>query len=74
MTTGNQSEVARLREQIAQEYQAAESGLLGLASVARHRFIEARMHMIEGYRQQLTTLVGEKEAATILAQAVWPND
>ncbi len=68
----NQSEVAQLRAQIEREYQAAQSGLSGYASVARHDFIEARMHTIEGYRQQLSTLVGEEEATSIMIEAVWP--
>lgn len=73
MSTTNQSEVAQLRARIEQEYQAAQAGLSGYASVARHAFIDASMHTIEGYRQQLSTLVGEEEATNIMIQAVWPT-
>ncbi len=44
MNEPQKSEVARLREQLATEYQAAKQGLSGLASgTAQHRFITHRM-------------------------------
>jgi hypothetical protein len=39
----NKSEIARLRQQIALEEEAAYRGFYGYATVARHDFIEARM-------------------------------
>lgn len=63
------SEVARLRQQIAQEYEAATRGLTGLASgTAQHRFITARMERIADHHQTLTHLVGVQEATRIVSE------
>lgn len=58
----NKSEVARLRQQIADEYEAAERGLTGVAITGRHDFIQARMEGVGRCCEQLTELVGETEA------------
>jgi len=78
MTKGNQhdtllnepcSEVARLRHQIAQEYEAATRGLTGLAQgTAQHRFITTRMERIADHHQTLTYLVGAQEATRIVGE------
>ena len=58
-----QSEVARLRQLIATEYEAAVRGLTGLAqAAAKHAFIDARMNRVWHYGEQLATHVGEVEA------------
>jgi len=63
----NGSEVARLRLQIDEEYEAAHKGLCGLATgVARHEFIHARMERINGYYKRLVLLVGEDDADELL--------
>ena len=63
----NQSEVARLREQIELQLQAMQQGLHGLASgTARHAFIQARMQRISKYQDDLTRYIGEQEADQLL--------
>lgn len=65
-----ESEVACLKRQIAEEYQAAQHALTGFAVTARHAFITARMENLERCRQQLCVLVGEQESAKIVAETV----
>lgn len=64
----NKSEVARLLQRIDLEYEAAQRGLTGVAMVARHKFITARMEAIGRYHSALQELVGEQEAARLLSQ------
>ncbi len=55
------SEVARLREDIANAYLAAQWGLSGLAfGVSQHQFITVRMQRMQEGHQQLETLLGEE--------------
>lgn len=62
----NKSEVARLRYQIEQEYQAAELAMNGFAvGGTRHQFITAKMEHLGECCAQLTTLVGGQEAMNI---------
>jgi hypothetical protein len=66
------SEVARLREQIQAEYQAAQQGLSGLASgTARHNFITARTEHLAILHDQLAEIVGPDEAIAIVANTIW---
>ncbi len=54
------SEVARLLQQIQQEYEAAQRGLTGVASgSAQHAFITARMERMSALHDQLHDLVGD---------------
>lgn len=63
----NFSEVARLREQVEQEYRAMMLGMTGLAEgSAMHAFISARMARVEGYHNKLVKEVGEEEATQII--------
>ena len=63
----NQSEVARLREQIELQLQAMQQGLRGFAAGnARHAFIQARMQRIGEYQDDLTRQIGEQEADQVL--------
>lgn len=64
----NQSEVARLRQQIEAEYAAAQRGLTGVAVTAKHAFISKRMENIGACQQQLAELVGEQEATGFVYQ------
>jgi len=58
------SEVARIRQQIAEEYQAAQRGLYGLtAGTCRHQFITARMQRMSEAFSQLSALVGSPQEA-----------
>ena len=67
----NQSEVARLMEQITKEYEAATRGFRGLAQgTARHDFINARQENIGVCHEALQELVGENEAIKLVAQAL----
>ncbi len=70
------SEIAHLKQRIAEEYTAAQHGLTGLsAGNARHDFITARMDNLGAIHEQLIALVGQSEAATILVKTVWsPTD
>ena len=65
-----ESEVARLMQQIAAEYQAAQSALTGLAITSRHEFITRKMENLERCREQLSTLVGEEESAKLVAETL----
>jgi hypothetical protein len=63
----NFSEVARLREQVEQEYRAMMQGMTGFAEgSAIHAFISARMARVEGYHGKLAREVGEDEATQII--------
>ncbi len=64
----NCSEVARLMQQIAAEYEAAARGLTGLAyGVANHAFITARQENIAMYVQELRGQVGDQQAFALLS-------
>ncbi len=66
---GMETELRRLLRQIEEEYNAAKSGMNGLASgTARHAFINARMENIDRCRVELTKLVGEGEALKLIVQ------
>ena len=66
-----QSEVARLRQQIALEYEAATRGLHGLAlGTAQHAFITQRMENMAAHHVSLQRLVGADEAAKLLAETL----
>ncbi len=62
------STVAQLRKQIEAEYSAAQRGLEGLAAVARHQYITARMENMDRCHRQLVGLVGEEQALQMVAQ------
>ena len=65
------SEVARLRQRICLEYEAAVRGLSGLAlGTAQHAFITKRMERIGACHETLKGLVGEQEAARFLAESL----
>jgi len=58
-----QSEVALLRQHIADEYEAMKRGLNGLAyGTAKHTFIDVRMKRVDSYHEQLARQIGEQEA------------
>jgi hypothetical protein len=64
------SEVAQLRESIELELVAMRLGLSGLAAgTAKHQFIEARMHQLGTYEDQLTTHIGREQAVLFSCQA-----
>ncbi len=68
----NVSELARLMRQIELANEAAQRGLLGLASgTVRHDFIAARDQRIHTFHQQLIELVGPDQAIKIVAETLW---
>jgi hypothetical protein len=68
---GNQSEVARLREQIDAEYAAAFAGLYGLsAGSARHDFIHRRMERVAEIGAELIERIGKEAAIPLIVQAM----
>ena len=64
-----QSEIMRLREQIAAECQAMNLALYGFASgTAAHNFITARLHRVDMCWHELEEYVGEQEATHIVCE------
>ncbi len=62
-----ESEVAKLRREIAEEYIAAKMGLHGVTSgIARHTVINAKLARIGECHEQLVQLVGPQEAIRII--------
>jgi hypothetical protein len=65
------SEVALIRQQIADEYLAATRGLAGLAyGASQHKFISQRMENMEYGRERLIELVGEEQASAIFIETL----
>ena len=64
----HRSEVARLRQQIELEYEAAMRGLTGTAITAPHEFITARLERIATCHEELKMLVGEQAAIQVVAE------
>jgi hypothetical protein len=65
------SEVARLRQRILLEYEAARRGLTGTAQgTAQHTFITKRLENMSDYHQTLKQLVGEQGAIELLLEVL----
>ncbi|HEU5378687.1 MAG TPA: hypothetical protein VFV38_24970 [Ktedonobacteraceae bacterium] len=62
----NQSDIARILNQIEAEYVAARRGLTGLAESARHAAITARMKRMGQFRQSLHAIVGDNAIRLIV--------
>ena len=56
------SEITRIREQIALEYEAAQRALYSPAMVARHDFINKRMENVGELHEKLSRHIGMEEA------------
>ena len=68
----SESEVAWIRRQIQDEYEAAKQGLLGLASgTAKHDFINARTENIGRHHEMLVELLGPEQAISMIANTIW---
>lgn len=67
---GNKSEVARIRRQIQDEYDAAYQAQHGPAIVGQHRIINERMERMGQLHDRLKEIVGGDEAAEILNDAL----
>ena len=67
----DKSEVARIKREIEQDYQAAQQGMHGLAQgTSQHQFITVRMQRMGELHERLEGLVGKEEAAKILTEAM----
>ena len=60
------SEVARLRERLRLEAEAAFQGLYGYAEVARHEIIHQKLERVGEIFEQLKQHIGEEEAALFM--------
>jgi hypothetical protein len=58
----NNSEIARIRQQIELESVAMQLAMHGFATVAKHEFISRKYDTIGKYQEQLKTLIGEEQA------------
>lgn len=68
----SQSEIARILQQIDQEYRASKNALEGFASgAARHDFIQSKTETISKQYEHLATLVGADQAIILVANAIW---
>lgn len=65
----NKSDVARLLEQVGNEYTSAQQALYGLSEgSARHQFISARYDRIGELQGDLGKLVGHDDAARLIVE------
>lgn len=66
----SKSEVQQLRQRIEAELISMHLGLHGLATgTVRHQFIQAKMHQLSMYEDQLATHVGKEQAIQFSCQA-----
>jgi hypothetical protein len=62
------SEVARILQQIREEYESAQQGLSGVAyGNSQHAFITAKMENMGVLHEELQKLVGQSTAITLVA-------
>lgn len=67
----SKSEIARLSQQFAQEYQAAQWAAQGLViGAARHEFITKRMENMGKIRQELARIMGDQAATETMAKVL----
>lgn len=64
----HQSEVARIREQIAKEYQAAQQIFDGFTPTAKHEFLTKRQENLGMYFEELKKHISPEEAMQIFMQ------
>jgi hypothetical protein len=70
MNETNKSEVARLRRQIALEYQATQRVLTDFTPTAKHEYITKRQETIAVCFRELQQYMNPMEAAAIVAQTL----
>ena len=68
MSMTNKSEVAKLRERIALEYQAANSVSTDFTPTARHEFMIKRQEYIAAYVQELQQYMSSDAAMELIIQ------
>jgi hypothetical protein len=65
----NNSEVARLLQQIGEQYASAKLGLFGVAlGTTKHEVITAKMERIAALHEELRSHVGDDAMALVVAQ------
>ena len=62
------SEVTQLRSRIATEIQAMNRALYGYAEVARHQIIDQKYCQLGSYQDQLTKILGQREAIEVMIE------
>ena len=68
-TKSRGSEVARLLEQIREEYESAVLGVKGLAyGTAQHRIINQKVANMYCWQEELEALIGEEAAIALVDQ------
>lgn len=68
MDSTNKSEVAKIRERIALEYEAAKHVFEGFSQTASHAFITARQENIEACYTELIQYMTPAEAIQIMVE------
>jgi len=67
----NQSEIARIKQQIAAEQESAQRALTSFAyGMSKHDFITRRMERMGALHEALKAITSEEEAAKILRDAM----
>ena len=66
----NNSEVARLMQQITEEYESAQRGLYDSAMTAKHAFIIARMENMGRLQEELQEVVGSHQVIALIVEAL----
>jgi len=64
----NQSEVARIREQIAREYEAAQQVFRGFTPTAQHEYLTKRQENLGMYFEELKHHMSPEEAMQLFMQ------
>lgn len=67
----NKSEVAQFRQQQASQEQATQQGLFGLAMVASHKTITARMEIAAIYLLKLCEEGKQEEVVVLMSTKAW---
>lgn len=73
MINNNNSEIARLRQQIAVEYEAAERALHSPTITAPHEFITKRMERMWEHVQAAEQVVGKESMQQVFAELFAPT-
>src|SRR5947209_7433772 len=64
------SQVARLREQIALQYQAAYNALHAPTMTAPHAFINATLSSVQEHKEKLARMIGERQATELVIEVM----
>ena len=70
MESSHQSEIAKIREQIQLEYEAAQRTFTDFTPTAQHAYISKRQENISRYFAELKTLLPEQDAIALVVDAL----